>query len=85
MNKTVKYTSEYVYNNIKLDKTRKFIENTIHEYEQKYGGSFRKIIKVICVAKFSDKIKNETKIITFESYNIVGELNKIMDSSKGLI
>ena len=32
-----------------------------------------------------DKIKNETKHITIESYNIIGELNKIMQSSKDMI
>ena len=84
MNNTVKYTSEYVYRNIKLDKTRKIIENTIHGYEQKYCGSYRESIKVICVAEFFDKIKNETKTITIESYKIVGELNRIMQSSEGM-
>ena len=42
---TVKYTSEYVYNNIKLDKTRKIIEKTIHEYEQEYVGTYRRSIR----------------------------------------
>ena len=83
MNNPVKYTSENVYDDIKLDKTREIVENTIDQNEQKYGGSFRKFIKVLCVAKFSDKRKNETKIFTIESFNIVGELNRIMQSSKG--
>ena len=84
MNNTVKYTSEYVYNIIKLDETRKNIENTLHESEQKYGASYRRIIEIICIAKFLDKIKNETKNIFIENYNIVGELNKITQSSKGM-
>ena len=83
MNNTVKCTNDYVYNNVKLDKTREIIENTIDQYERKYGGNFCKIKKVICNAKFSDKIKNETKLNTIESFNIVGELNRIMQSSKG--
>ena len=37
MNNTVKYTSEYVYNNIKMDKTHKIVENTVQEFGQKYG------------------------------------------------
>ena len=37
MNITVKYTCEYVYNNIKLDKTRKIVENTAQAFGQKYG------------------------------------------------
>ena len=31
------------------------------------------------------KLKNETKNITINSYNIIGELNKIMQSSEGMI
>ena len=84
MNNTVKYTSEYVYNNIKLDETREIIENTLHDYQQKNGEIYRRIIKIIYVAEFLDKIKNETKNLTFESYNIVGEINRIMQSSRGL-
>ena len=32
-----------------------------------------------------DKIKNETKNITTERYNIIGELNKMMQSPEGMI
>ena len=84
MNNTVKYTSEYVYNSNKLDQTRKIIEKTLHEYEQKDGANYPRILKIICVAEFLDRLKNETKIITIENYNIVGELKKIMQSSEGL-
>ena len=34
---TVKYTSENAHNNIKLDKTRKIVENTLNESELKFG------------------------------------------------
>ena len=61
MNNTVKETSEFVYKNNKLDKTREIIENTLHEYEQKYGEKYRRIIKVICVVDFLDKVENESK------------------------
>ena len=84
MNKAVKYTTEYVYNNIKLDNLRNFLENTLHGYEQKNGANYRRILKIICIAEFLDKVKNETKNITIENYNIVGELNKIMQSSEGM-
>ena len=30
-------TSEYVYNNFKLDETRIIVEKTLEEYERKYG------------------------------------------------
>ena len=58
MTNTVNYTIEYVYDNIILDKTRKIVENTLHEYEQKYAENYHRIVKVICVAEFLDKIKN---------------------------
>ena len=47
MNITVKYTSEYVYNNIKLHKTPKFVENTLHENEHEFGENYRRNVKVI--------------------------------------
>ena len=84
MNITGKYISDYVYNNIKLDKTRKIVEDTLDEYERKYGYHRNRTVKVLCLAKFLGKIKNETKPIHTESFNIIGELNKIMQSSQGL-
>ena len=78
-------TSEYVYNNIKLNETRNIVEKTLKEYKQKCGGNYRRSVKVECVATFWDKIKNETKNITINSYNIFVELNKILQSSKGMI
>ena len=77
--------SEYVYNNLKLNETRDIVENTILEYEQKYGFDHRRNGKVKCVAEFLDKIKNETKNVTIERYNNIGELNGVMQSSKGMI
>ena len=62
MNNTVNYTSEYVHTNIKLNKTRENKENTLQEHEEKYGANYRRSVKVKCVAEFSDKIKNESKI-----------------------
>ena len=66
-------TSEYDYNN--MNETHNIVEKTIIEYEQKYGADYLKSVKVRCVAQFLDKIKNETKNITIERYNIVGKLN----------
>ena len=37
MNNTCKYISEYVYNNIDLDKTRKIVEDALDEHERRYG------------------------------------------------
>ena len=78
-------TSEYVYNNNKLNETRKIIENTLEEYERKYGFNFNKVINVNCIADFLDKIKNEVKVLTIDRYKIIGELSKIVQSSKGMI
>ena len=78
-------TSEYVYINIKLNETRNIVEKTLEEYKQKCGGNYRRSVKVECVTTFRDKIKNEKKNLTINSCNIIGELNKIMQSSKGMI
>ena len=66
-----------------MNETRKIVENTILEHERKYGGEYIRKVKVKCVAEFLDKIKNETKNLTIERYNIIGELNKIKQLSKG--
>ena len=34
-------TSEYVYDNIKLNETRNILQNTIEEYEKEYGFKFK--------------------------------------------
>ena len=47
--------------------------------------SYNRVIEVNCFAEFLDEIKNETKIITIDRFNIIGELNKIMQSSKVMI
>ena len=77
-------TSEYVYNNIKLNETRNIVESTKQEDEQRYGFNYHRCVKVECFAEFFDKIKNDTKNITIDHYNIIGELNKIMQSSKAM-
>ena len=76
-------TSEYVYDNIKLHETRNIIQNIIEEYEEKYSFYLYRDVKVRCVCEFYDKIINETKIIIIDRYNIIGELNKIMQKSRG--
>ena len=78
-------TSEYVYNNFNLNETRNIMEKTLEEYDQICGANYHRSIKVECVATFWDKIKNETKNITINSYDIIGELNRIMSSSEGMI
>ena len=37
----------------------------------------------MCIAKFLNKIKNGNEIIHIESFNIIGELNKILQTSQG--
>ena len=81
---TDEYNSDYVYKNNKLNETRNIIENTLLEYERKYGGKYSRSVKVKCVAKFSDKRINETKNFTIERYNIIREVNTTMKSTKWL-
>ena len=67
-----------------MNETRKIVENTLPEYERKYGANCHRSVKVKCVAIFSEKTNNETKLVTIERYNFIGELNKKMQSSKGM-
>ena len=39
-------TSEYVYNNIKLNETRNIVENTLLEHKQKYGANYHRSLEV---------------------------------------
>ena len=78
-------TSEYVYDNITLNETRNLFQNTIEEYDKEYGFNKNRVVKVKCVGEFYDKILNETKIVNIDRYNIIGELNKIMQKSRGEI
>ena len=78
-------TSENDYFNLKLNETRDIVENAIVEYEQKYGADCLKSVKVRCVAEFLEKKECEIKIIIIERYDIFGELNKIMESSKSMV
>ena len=78
-------TSEYDYLINKLKETRNIVGNNLLQYDQKYGDGYLKSVKVKCAAEFLDKMKNETKKITIERYNLIGEVNKVMQSSKGMI
>ena len=53
--------SEYVYNDIKLDETRNFVDNTLLEYKRKYGYNYNRTCEIKCITKFSDKMQIETK------------------------
>ena len=75
--------SEYIYDNIKLNETRNIQQKTLEEYEEKYGFSSYRDVKVRYVGEFYDKKINETKIIIIDRYNIIGELKKIMQKSRG--
>ena len=77
-------TSEYDYNAIKVDETRNIIKNTEEDCRRKYHANcFAKEVK--CVVEFLDKIKNETKNITINCENTFGKVNKVMQSSNGMI
>ena len=78
-------TSQYVYDNIKMNETRKILQNSKEEYEKEYGFDLYRDVKVRYIAEFYDKIKNERKIIIIDRYIINGELNKIMRKSRGKI
>ena len=85
MNITVIYTTEYVYNNIKLNKTRNIVEKTIEEYQSKYGYNYYRKVNVKCNVNFFDKKENKMKDIMIECYNFIGEVDQIMQTSKGML
>ena len=78
-------TSEYTYYNNKLDETCNFVENTLLEHEQKYCADYLRSVKVKCFAEFLDKTENEIKIKTIHSCKNNEELNKVMQSSEGMV
>ena len=57
-------TSEYVYKKNKLIETRNILQNAIEEFEKEYGFNVNRDVKVECVGKFLDKIKNEKKLLS---------------------
>ena len=78
-------TSEYVYYNNNLNETSDIVENSLLEHEQKHGANYHRSIEVTCVAEILDKVKSEMKIIITKRYNLIEELNKIIQSSNGMI
>ena len=75
-------TSEYIYDNIKLNETCNILQKTIEEYEKEYAFNLHRDVKVRCVGELYDKKINETKIIIIDRYNNIGEFNKIMQKSR---
>ena len=55
------FTSEYVYNNPKLNEINKIIENAQLKYEREYGYNYYRKVDIECIVKFYDKIKNENE------------------------
>ena len=77
-------TSEIVFNNPKLNEIHNIIKNTQLKYEQKYGYNYYRKVNVNCNVMFFDKLENKTKNTMIERDNIVGEVNKITQLSKGM-
>ena len=68
-----------------MDEVCNIVENTLLEHEQKYGANYHRSVEVKCVAEFLVKMKNEIKIITIQSCNIIEELNKVMPLSEVMV
>ena len=75
--------SEYIYDNIKLNEARNIAQNIKEVYEEQYGFELYIDVKVRCVGEFYDRITNETEIVIINRNKISGELNKIMQKSRG--
>ena len=78
-------TSEFVHINPKLNEIKNIIKNTQLEKNQKYGYDYYRKVIVKCNVEFFDKIENKTKKIMIEHENITGKVNKMKQSSKGMI
>ena len=78
-------TAEFVFINRKLNEINNIIKNTQLEYEQKYGYNYYTEANVKCNVKLFDKRENKTKNIMIEHESVIGKVNKIMQSSKGMI
>ena len=48
----MRFITEYVYNNIKLNETRDIVENTRLEFERKYGFNCNQLLKLNLVLNF---------------------------------
>ena len=67
-----------------MNETHNIVNNILEMHVEGYGYNHLRDVKVKCIAKFLDKVVNEIKYITIERYNIIGEVNKILQSSHGL-
>ena len=76
-------TSEYVFNNPKLDELTDFIKNTRLENDKKYGDNYCRKIEVRCNVKFFDKIKNKAENVTIKHCHVHYGKNKTIIASQG--
>ena len=78
-------TAEFVSIDPKLNEINDIIKNTQLEYNQKYGSDYYAKVDVKCNVKVFDKKENKTKNIMIEHKNIIGKVDKIMQSAKEMI
>ena len=76
--------AEFVFLKPKLNEINNIIKNTQLECNQKYGYNYYAKVDVKCNIKVFHKIKKKTKIFMIECENVVGKVNEIMQSSKGM-
>ena len=77
--------AEFVFINPKLKEIKKIIKNTQPNYVQKYECNYYTEDNLKCNVKFFDKIESKRKNVLIEHENIIGKVNKIRQSSKGMI
>ena len=61
-------TSEYVFNNPKLDEISDIIKNTERKDNEKYRGDDEKKVEVLCRVEFIDELTYKTKSIKIIHY-----------------
>ena len=76
-------TSEFVFNNPKLDEISDIMENTQLEHDRKDDDSYCRKIQVRCKIEFFDKKINKRKKITIGLYHVHYGINKTIRASLG--
>ena len=78
-------TSEFVLINPELNEINNIKKNTQLKFTRKYGYNYDTEVNVKINVQYFDEIENKTKHIMIEHDNVIGVVNKIMQSSKRMI
>ena len=78
------FITQFVFINPKVNEIINIIKNTQLEYIQEYGCNYHTNVNIKRNVKFIDKVENKTKNILIGHENVIGKVNKIKQSFKGM-